>query len=331
MQYVQLFMRHLVRFVTVLVAAPVILQSAFAAEWVPSRPIRFIVPSTPGAGADITARLLSEHLASALGQPVIVDNKGGAGGLIGTDAAAKSSPDGYTLILGSDYAFTIFPQLRKTPYDPIKDFEPVGLVANLPMVLVVNPQRIAASNVRDLIALAKASPGKYSIASAGNGSSHHLAAEYFKHQAGIDLLHVPYKGAAEAMASVLSGQTDMLFISPATVLPHLKAAAVRAIGVSVARRTAALPDVPTLAEAGVANFDIGIWFGLLYPAHTPKPIIDRVNAELQKILEMPIVRARIADMGYSPGGGKPELLEQRLNNDTIKFRKLVQDANIKLD
>jgi tripartite-type tricarboxylate transporter receptor subunit TctC len=304
---------------------------AFASDWKPDRPIRLIVPSTPGAGADTTARLFSDRLAQALGQPVIVDNKGGAGGLIGTEAAAKSLPDGYTLVLGSDYAFTIYPQMRKTPYDPAKDFEPVGLVANLPMVLAINPQRVAAGSAKELIALAKANPGKFTIASAGNGSSHHLAAEYFKHQAGVDLLHIPYKGAAEAMTAVLGGQADMLFISPATVLPHLKTGKVKAMGVSVARRSPALPDVPTLAEAGVTNYDIGIWFGFFYPARTPKPIIDRVNAELQKILEMPEVKARIADMGYAPAGGKPEALAQRMESDSLKFRKLVQDANIKPD
>ena len=319
------------RALALLTATFILSNSVVAADWTPSKPIRMIVPSTPGAGADITARLFSERLAAALGQPVIVDNKGGAGGLVGTDAAAKSAPDGYTLVLGSDYAFTIYPQLRKPPYDPIKDFEPVGLIANLPLVLTVNPQRMPAQNVKEFIALAKASPGKFTIASAGNGSSAHLAAEYFKHQAGIDLLHVPYKGAAESMTAVLGGQADMLFASPATMLPHLKADKVRALGVSVARRVAVLPNVPTLIEMGVPNFDIGIWFGFFYPAHTPKAIVDRVNAELQKIVEMPEVRARLAEIGYLPAGGKPDLLSQRLESDTIRFRKLVLDANIKLD
>ena len=313
-----------------LTALGVAAGSAGAQEW-PTRPIKLIVPSTPGAGADITARLFSERLTGALGQPVVVDNRGGAGGLIGTEAAAKSAPDGYTLVLGSDYAFTIYPQLRKTPFDPVKDFEPVSLVANLPMVLVVNPQKVAAGSVKELIALAKADPGKFSIASAGNGSSHHLAAEYFKHQAGVDLLHVPYKGAAEAMMSVLSGQVDMMFISPATVLPHLKSGKVKALGVSVAQRVPVIADVPPLAEAGVPNFDIGIWFGFFYPAHTPKAAVERVNAELQKIVDAPEMRARIADMGYEAAGGRPEVLAQRIEKDSAKYRKLIQDAKIKLD
>lgn len=305
--------------------------SASAAEWTPDRPMTLIVPSTSGAGADITGRLFSERLANALGQPVVVENRGGAGGLTGTSAAARSAPDGYTLLLGSDYAFTIYPQLREPPYDPIKGFEPVALVANLPMVLVVNPNKIAANNVKELIALAKASPGKFSIASAGVGSSHHLAAESFKSQAGIDLLHVPYRGAAEAMTDVLSGQSDMMFVSPVTALPHIKSGKVKALGVSVAERIPVLPDVPTLAEAGVTGFDIGIWFGFLYPAKTPAAVIARVNAELQKILQIPEVRRQILDMGYTPAGGPPEVLAQRIANDSIRFRKLVKDAKITLN
>lgn len=323
--------RTLVRLTVAAAALPLLASPVLAADWSPTRPVRLIVPSTAGAGADTTARLFSERLATALGQPVIVDNKGGAGGIIGTDAAAKSAPDGYTMVLGSDYAFAIHPQLGKTPYDPIKDFEPISLVANLPMVLAVNPQRVPVSTVKELIALVKANPGKYSIASAGNGSSHHIAAEAFKHEAGIDLLHVPFKGAAEAMTAVLGGQTDMLFISPATVLPHIKAGKVKPLGISVPRRISALPDVPTLAEAGVPNFDVGIWFGFFYPAKTPRAMVDRVNTELQKIVDMPEVRARIVEMGYSPAGGKPDVLKQRIAIDSAKYRKLVQQANIKLD
>ena len=306
-------------------------NAAHAADWAPTRPVKIIVPSTPGAGADITARMFSDKLAAALGQPVLVENRGGAGGLAGTDAAAKSAPDGHTILLGSDYAFTIYPQLGKTPYEPIKDFEPVILFSNLSMVLVVNTKKVPATNVRELIALAKANPGKYTIASAGNGSSHHLAAEYFKHLAAIDLLHVPYKGAAPAMNDVLGGQVDMMFISPATVLPHLGSGKVRALAVSVSKRVPALADVPTMIEAGVPNFDIGIWFGFLYPAKTPKAAVERMNSEVQKILDMPEVSTRIAEMGYLVAGGKPEVLTQRIEKDAATFKKLIQDAKIKLD
>jgi len=326
--------RTFARLVSRLALVTTFASATFAAagsDWAPTRPVKLIVPSTAGAAADTTARLFSQRLATALGQPVVVENRGGAGGLIGTEAAAKTAPDGHTLVLGSDYAFTIYPQLRKPPFDPVKDFEPVGLVTNLPMVLVVNPQRVAANNLKELIGLAKANPGKLTIASAGNGSSHHLAAEYFKHQAGIYLLHIPYKGAAEAMTDVLSGQVDMMFISPGTVIPHLKSGKVKAIGVSVARRVLALPDVPTLAEAGLRGFDIGIWFGIFYPAGTPKAAVERVNAELQKILEVPEVRTRLIETGYTPAGGKPEVLGQRIASDTTRFRKIVQDTKITLD
>ncbi len=302
-----------------------------AAEWAPTKVVKIIVPYTPGAGADITARLISERLAPALGQPVIVDNRGGGNGIIGTDAGAKSAPDGHTLVWGSDVAFTINPQLQTTPYDPIRDFEPVSLFVNLPMVLVVNPQKVAASNVRELIALAKARPGHYSIASAGNGTSHHFAAEFLKYKAGIDLLHVPYRGAAPALVDVLGGQADMMFISPASVMAHLKSGKVKAIGISVPRRMPTLPDVPTLAESGLADYDVGIWMGVLYPAHTPKSAVERVNSELSKMLEMPDVKARLTELGYTPGGGKPDVLARRIASDTAMYRKLIKDANIKLD
>ena len=304
---------------------------AAAADWAPARPVKLLVPYTPGAGADITARLISERLSPALGQPVVVTNQGGGGGVIGTDAGAKSAPDGHTLVFGSDIAFTINPQLKTTPYDPVKDFEPVSLFVNLPMILLVNPQKVPVNNVKELIALAKAKPGAYSIASAGNGSSHHFAAEFLKYKAGIDLLHVPYRGAAQALTDVLGGQADMMFISPASVMAHLKSGKVKAIGISVLKRLPSLPDVATLAESGVPDYDVGIWMGVLYPAHTPAAAIERVNTELNKILEMPDVKARIADLGYAPGGGKPDILAKRIASDSAMYRKLIKDANIKPD
>ncbi|MES2974804.1 MAG: tripartite tricarboxylate transporter substrate binding protein [Pseudomonadota bacterium] len=314
-----------------LAAALAFSATAIAQEWAPNRPMKILVPYTAGAGADITARLVAGHLATALGQPVIVDNKGGGGGIIGTDAGAKSPPDGYTLVWGSDVAFTINPLLQAVPYDPIKDFEPVSLFVNLPMVLVVNPQKVAANNVKELIALVKAKPGFYSIASAGNGSSHHFAAEFLRFKAGVDILHVPYRGAAQGLNDVLGGQADMMFISPASVLQHLKTGKVKALGMSTSRRLPNLPDVPTLAEAGVPGYDVGIWMGMLYQANVPKAAITRVNAELSKILEMPEVKARILDLGYTSGGGTPDVLAKRIASDTAMYRKLIQDAKIKID
>jgi tripartite-type tricarboxylate transporter receptor subunit TctC len=296
---------YLAHMIVGLASGLAVCHSAFASEWTPTRPIRLIVPSAAGAGGDITARLFAQRLGGALGQPVIVDNRGGAGGLIGTEAGAKSPPDGYTLVFGSDYAFTIHPQMAKTPYDPVKDFEPVGLVANVPLVLVVNPRKVSAQTVKELITIAKANPGKFTIASAGNGSSPHLAAEYFKHRTGTNLLHVPYKGASAALTDVLAGQADMMFMSPVVVLPYMKSGKLKALGVSVTDRIPVIANVPTLAEAGVPNFSMDVWMGFFYPAHTPKAAIKRVNDELQKILESPEIRARLAEMGYTPMGGKP--------------------------
>jgi len=319
------------RLVLATLAVIACLDPALAADWAPNRPIKLIVPYTAGGAADVGARLLAEKLGPALGQPIVVDNRGGASGLIGTDAAAKSAPDGYTLVWGSDVAFTIVPQLQAVTYDPLRDFEPVSLFMNGPMVLVVNPQRVPAANVKELIALAKAKPGKYTIASSGNGSSHHFAAEMLKHRAGIDLLHVPFKGGAQAVTDMLAGQVDMMMVSLGPVAAHLKSGRLKALAVSTTQRMSQLPDVPTLSEAGVPGYDVGIWMGVLYPARTPKPVIDRVTAEIAKILESPDVRSRIKDMGYAPGTASPELLAKRLQGDTGVYRKLIQDAKIKLD
>jgi tripartite-type tricarboxylate transporter receptor subunit TctC len=311
--------------------ALLLLGSAGAAEWTPSRPIRLLVPYTAGGAADVGARLLAEKLGPALGQPVVVDNRGGASGVIGTDAAAKSQPDGYTLVWGSDVAFTIVPQLQPVGYDPLRDFEPVSLFMNGPLVLVVNPQKVPVASVQELVALAKASPGKYSIASSGNGSSHHFAAEMLKYRAGVNLLHVPYKGGAQAVTDLLGGQVDMMLISLSPLAAHLKSGKLKALAVSTTQRMSQLPDVPTLAEAGVPGYDIGVWMGVLYPARTPKPIVDRVTGEIAKILDQPDVRMRLAAMGYTPGTARPEDLSKRLDADTAAYRKLIVDAKIKLD
>lgn len=322
---------HLASIAVATVASLSLCTTVLAAEWAPDRPVKLVVPYTPGAGADISARLFAEQLTEVLGQPVIVENRGGAGGLIGTDYGARSAADGQTLVWGSDVAFTIHPQLKKAPYDPIKDFAPVSLLVNLPMVLVTNPQKVPAHNLKELVELLKANPGKYSIASAGNGSSHHLAAEYFKHEANVELLHVPYKGAAQGLTDVLGGQADMMFVSPASVLPFIQSGKLTAIGLSVKRRLDVIPDVPTLDEAGLTDFDIGIWMGVLYPAGTPAAATDRMNTELSKILDKPSVRARIAELGYTPGGGSPDVLAKRIQDDTENYKNLIRDANIKLE
>ena len=302
---------------------------AAAAEWIPTRPIKLIVPFTAGGAADLTARVFNDKLATALGQPVVIDNRGGAGGISGTEAGVKSPPDGYTLIMGSDANITINPNLGALSYDPLKDLEPVSLIVNLPMLLVINPQKVPAGNVKELIALAKASPGKYTIASSGNGSSHHLAAELLKQEAGIDLLHVPYKGQAQAVTDLLGGQVDMAFGSLGPMAPYIKGGKLKALAISVSQRFPDLPDVPALSEGGVPGYDLGIWIGVMYPAGTPAPIVERVSSEISRILESPDVRARYASIGYTPVGGKPEVLAKRIQRDTLIYRNLIKNAKIK--
>ena len=238
-------------------------------------------------------------------------------------------PDGHTLVFGSDPPFTINPHLQKMPYDPLKDFEHVSLSVNVPLLLVTNPAKAPANSVKELAALAKASPGKFTIASSGNGSSGHLAAELFKHLAAINLVHVPYKGQAQAVTDVLGGQVDMTFSSIGPSIQHLKTGKLKALAISVPRRFSGLPEVPALAEAGVPGYDLAVWLGVSYPAGTPKAAVERINTEIGKILEAPDVRARFDGLGYVPVGGRPENLTRRIESDHALFGKLIRDANIK--
>ena len=248
------------------------------AQWVPTKAIKMIVPYAPGGAADLTARLMAEQLALALGQPVIVENRAGGGGVIGADLLAKAVPDGYTISFGSDPPFTINPHLHSVPYDALKSFAQVSLTANLPLVLVVNPQKMPVKNVAELIALAKANPGKFTIASSGNGSSGHLAAELLKHEAGINLVHVPYKGQAPANTDMISGHVDVTFSSIGPAIQHFKSGRLIPLAVSTSSRFSGLPEVPSLAET-IPGFDIGVWLGLTYPAGTPQAAIDRISQE----------------------------------------------------
>ncbi|MBK8739136.1 MAG: tripartite tricarboxylate transporter substrate binding protein [Betaproteobacteria bacterium] len=296
----------------------------------PSKPIRLIVPYTPGAGGDIVSRVLAEKLGASLGQPIVVENKGGASGAIGTAAGATAPADGHTWILGADPAFTINPLLRKVPYDPLKDFAPVVLLTKVPLVLVINPA-LGINNIRELVADAKKNPGKLTVASLGSGSNAHLAVELLNSMAGIKTLLVPFKGQAEALIGVIGGTTDLTFSSIGSVMPHLKSGKLKAIGITTDQRFEGLPDVPTIAESGFPGFEVSAWHGIVVPAETPRDIVVRINQEFGKALAQPDIAARLTGLGYLPVGGGPENLERLLKRDTEKWAKLIREVGITAD
>jgi tripartite-type tricarboxylate transporter receptor subunit TctC len=301
-------------------------DSTFADNY-PSRPIRFIVPFTPGAGTDRTARILAQKLTMLLGQSVIVENHGGASGAIGTQLVARAAPDGYTWVLGHDPAFTINQHLRKMPYDALRDFVPVSLIVKVPLVLVANP-KVPATSVQTLVALAKSEPGKMTISSSGNGSSGHLAAEVFMFSTGTKLLHVPYKGQAEALTDVLAGRIDLNFTAIADIMGLAKSGSLKVLAIGATKRFEGLPEVPTVAEAGYPGFDVSAWHGLLMPAGTPMAIVEKINASVNTVLAMPDVANSFAQAGLFPVGGKPDVLAQLLRSDSVRWAGVIREANI---
>lgn len=298
--------------------------------WKPSKPIRLIVPFAPGAATDISARTISDKVAATLGQPIVVENQGAASGTVGTEAGARAAPDGYTWTLAHDPPFTILPHVRKLTYDPLKDFEPVSVIATIPMVLVVRPD-LPINSIKELIAVAKAQPGKLTIASSGSGATSHLAAELFKYETKTDILHVPYRGQAQGVTDVLGGQVDMIFSSFGPVLQHIKTGKLKALGISVPRRYASLPEVPTIAESGVPGFDFSVWTGIAVPAGTPKEIREQIHMAVTQALDSPEVRARFDSLGFVPGDGDPEALRRRIAADYIKWRDVIAVSHLKLD
>ncbi|MBI3938197.1 MAG: tripartite tricarboxylate transporter substrate binding protein [Betaproteobacteria bacterium] len=302
-----------------------------AAQGYPEKPIRFIVPAPPGGGANIVARVIGQKLSDGWGQQVVVDNRGGAGGIIGTELAAKAEPDGYTLLLGLTANLSFAPSLfRNLPYDTTRDFAPVTLVGSTPYVLVVNPS-IPVKSVKELIALARSRPGKLNFASTGNGAGNHLAGELFKNMTGVNLVHVPYKGGGQALTAVLSGEAQLIFGSMLSTLPHVKADKLRALAITGAKRSSAAPDVPTIAEAGVPGYDVTTWQGVLVPARTPKKIIARLHAEFVKILRMPDVRQRLSGEGFDLLGGTPGEFGKLIKADIEKWAKVVKQSGIRID
>ncbi|HKE38923.1 MAG TPA: tripartite tricarboxylate transporter substrate binding protein [Casimicrobiaceae bacterium] len=308
-----------------------LMSSTIGAEPYPVKAIRLIVPFPPGGPLDVVARSVGQKLSEAWAQPVVVDNRPGAGGNIGADLVAKSAPDGYTILEGALSTHAVNVSLYgKLPYDPIKDFVPITLVAVTPNVLVVNPS-LPVTSVAGLIAYAKANPGKLSFASGSNGSAGHLAGELFKREAGVDMVHIPYKGGAPALQALLAGDTQLMFDNLANSTPQLKAGKLKALAVTTAKRSPLAPELPTLAESGLPGFDIYTWWGFLAPAGTPKDIIDKWNVEVTRILNTPEMRALFAQQGAEPSPTTPEQFAALIRSEIPKYAKIVKESGAKVD
>jgi tripartite-type tricarboxylate transporter receptor subunit TctC len=304
--------------------------SAQAQSTYPNRPIRFVVPQGTGGATDIAARLFGQRLADAFGQQVVIDNRPGAGGIIGADIAAKAPPDGYTLMMGS-VSHTVLPAMhKKLPYDIVKDFTPVSMLVTFPFLLLVHPS-IAAKSVQEFIALAKAKPGQINYASGGNGSTAHLAAELFKSITGINVVHVPYKGTAPALIGFLAGETGLAFYSASATLAHVKAGRLRSLATTGERRSPSLPDLPTAVEAGVPGFETGSWAGVLAPVGTPRPIIAKLHGELTRILTLADAKERLAALDFEPVGNTPDEFAAVIRKEVLRWVKVVKESGAKLD
>jgi len=313
------------RFLLAALAAPLI---AFAQSW-PAKPLHYIVPFPPGAFNDTLARTLGAELPRTLGQPVIVENRPGGNTLIGTELAAKSPADGYTLF-GAALPFAVVQSLYKTSFDVTRDFAPITLAGLTPNLLVANPGA-PLNSVRELIAFARAHPGKLNYASTGNGTSNHLSFELFKTMTGTQITHVAYKGSAPAVTDLIAGQVDVMFDNTPNVLPHVKAGKLKALAVSTRSRTPLAPEIPSVDESGVPGYDVSVWFGVLTVAGTPREIVQRLNGEMVKILSSREVKERFARMGVEVVAGTPEQFSQFLKSEVARWAKVVQDAGIKAD
>ena len=302
-------------------------QISHAQQW-PMKPLRWIVPYAAGGFADIRARKIGIDLARLLGQPVVIENRTGAGGVIGTDAVAKSAPDGYTIGMGNLAALAVNVSLmKKLPYDPVKDLQPVVLIERSPLILVAGPG-LKANNLQELIAYAKANPGKVGFASSGIGGAHHLSGEMLKLRTGIDIVHIPYKGGAPAAADLMAGHVPMMFEMGYSALPSVKSGKTRALAVTSAMRIALLPDVPTMAQAGQPGFESYNWQGVVVPAGTPRAIVDRLNGEFNAILALPEQRDSILATASEVAGGTPEAFRDLIRSETVKWAQVVRAAKI---
>ena len=324
----------MVRKIVILCAGMLLTLAATAAQAqaYPARPIRFVVPYAPGGPLDLIARAIGQKLTEATGQAVVVDNKPGAGGNIGADIVAKAAPDGYTIVMGAVATHAINPTLYpKIPYDPVKDFTPVAMVAVVPNVLVVNPI-LPVKSVKELIDFAKARPSYLNFASGSTGSTGHLAGELFNALAGVQMVHIPYKGGAPAMADLLAGQVQLMFDNLANALPQVKAGKLRALAVTTAQRSAFAPDLPTLAEAGVPGFDLSTWFGIFLPGNAPRDIVLRLNTEINKALSAPDMKDRLEKMGAEPpANNTPERFAAFIKVEFDKYARVIKASGAKVE
>jgi len=305
-------------------------SSAACPQAYPSRTIRIIVPASPGGAADILSRTIAQKLSDAWGQQVLVDNRTGAAGIIGADAAAKAPNDGYTIMMGFAGVIAVNPSLYKTlPYDSVKDYAPVTLVAYSPLMLVVHPA-VPANSVNELIALAKAKPGQLNFASTGSGSTQHLSAELFKSMAGISMTHIPYKGSSLAYPDLLAGNVSLMFENMLSMLPNAKSGKVRALAVTGAKRSAAMPELPTVGESVPGYSAVG-WYGVLAPAGTDASIVNKLSAEINRILKLPEVSERLSSLGAEPAGTTPEEFAAHIRTEIAKWGAVVRDSGARID
>jgi tripartite-type tricarboxylate transporter receptor subunit TctC len=312
-------------------AATAVFPAATLAQGYPVKPVRMVVPFPPGGATDIVARLIAQKLTDSVGQQVIVDNRAGAGGTIGSDNAAKSAPDGYTLVMATSSTHAIAPSLySKLPYDPVRDFAPVTLIASATILLAVHPS-LPAKSVSELIGIAKKQPNALSFASSGNGGISHLVGEHFKSVAGVQMLHVPYKGDTPALIDLVSGQVHLMFGTAVSFLPYVKAGRLNALAVTNAKRSPIVPNVPTVAESGLPGFEALQWFGIFVPSATPKDVIGRLNAEIVKALKLPDVRERLTGLGAEIVGSTPEQFAAFQKADMAKWAKVVKESGAKIE
>jgi tripartite-type tricarboxylate transporter receptor subunit TctC len=311
------------------VFAALALLATLAQAQYPNKPIKLVVPWPPGGAVDTIGRLIAQHIAEPLGQPVLIDNRAGAAGAIGSEVVAKAEPDGYTLLMGSTTVISVNPALQQLPYKPT-DFSPITMVAFVPHILVI-PAEVPANNLKEFVAWAKANRGRVSYASAGPGTPHHIAGEMFKSLAGIDMLQVPYKGTGPAMVDLLTNRVQFMSVEAVAALPHVKAGKLKALGVATPQRNALAPDIPTVAEAGIPGFEITAWYGVVAPNGVPKQAAALLATTISKAMEAPTFREKLTNLGATPVGGTPEQFGEILQRENAKWAKAIKDANIRLE